>query len=174
MSKFDPLWAEYVDTAAATFRATDDEKNRLAGSMVARFVALLPSIAGCEEAGKSGFMNLCLYIIERTGGKSYFLHDRDDDAHVLHRLDPFKRNMAGGDRKIVDSGMARLALVMLADYKMDMAADQAAEKYNPLVEGTWNFDEMKKELETTAAMTDSPELDSALPVDTALRSWWDK
>lgn len=96
MKSLDTLWKNYVDTAVRTFRASEEEKGKLSASTMARFVSMLPSIADCDEAEQSGFINLCLYVIERTEGKPFFLHTKEDDKEILHRLDPFKRNMKGG------------------------------------------------------------------------------
>ncbi len=174
MKTLDSVWENYVEVAANTFRAVNGEKEKLSSSTLARFVSILPHIAGCEDADKCGFINLCLYVIERTKGKPFFLHKKEDDKDVLHRLDPFKRNLKGGDQTIVDAGMARLGLMMLEDYKADMDSDHKEGKYNPLNEKAWDFDTMKKELLVTAKLSDNPDLNAALSPDESLRGWWER
>lgn len=66
--------------------------------------------------------------------------------------------------------MARLALMTLAGYERDMAADAAAGQYNPLNSGAWDLAEARAALRE-AAESDGA-LDSILSAQEAENEWW--
>jgi len=174
MDTLETIWAGMAAAAAAQFRATEEEKHLLESSILARFAALLPAMAGCVKAERSGYINLCLFIMERTAGKNYFLHTPEDDRDILKRLEPFQRNMTGGDAATVIAGLARMGLIMLEDYRADQESDRLAGKYNPLNAGAWDYEKSRRELTDLAVSSDNPDLDLYLPLETSLRGWWEK
>lgn len=134
------VWVQTVETVSNAFKLEKKERERLAASKVARLIAALPFLAGCEGAERTALANLSLYCLAAGAGKKAFLHGPSDDSDIFSRL-RLGMNHAGGNGKTLNHGMALIALVMLCDYERDRAEDRANGKYNPLNKGTWRFAE---------------------------------
>lgn len=168
MDDFD--WPALSELSASALRLTPDEKERLASSKAARLAAALPYAAGCPGAERLTLAHLATFWIASTGpARSAFDHAPEDDASYLTRLSPIADH-PGGDPDVVEAGMARLALMMLAGYERDMAADAAAGRYNPLNSGAWDLTEARAALREAAESDGS--LDTIVSAQEAEESWW--
>lgn len=170
MSMVDFDWAALSELAASALRLEPDEKDRLAASKAARLVAALPYAAGCSKPERLALAHLATVWIASTGpARDAFDHGPEDDASYLTRLAPIADH-PGGDRDVVEAGMARLALMMLAGYERDMTADAVAGQYNPINSGAWDPAEARAALRE-AAESDGA-LDSIVSAQEAEASWW--
>lgn len=170
MSMVDFDWTALSELAASALRLEPDEKDRLASSKAARLVAALPYAAGCSKPERLALAHLATFWIASTGpARSAFDHTPEDDASYLTRLAPIVDHPSG-DPAVVEAGMARLALMMLAGYERDMAADAVAGQYNPLNAGAWDLEEARAALREAAESDGS--LDTIVSAQEAEASWW--
>lgn len=163
-------WAALSELAALALRLAPDEKESLAASKAARLVAALPYAAGCPKPGSVALAHLATFWMASTGpARGAFDHAPEDDASYLTRLSPIADH-PGGDPAVVEAGLARLALMTLAGYERDMAADAAAGQYNPLNAGAWDPAEARAALRDAAESDGS--LDTILTAQEAENEWW--
>lgn len=170
MSMDDFDWPTLSELSASALRLEPDEKESLAASKAARLVAALPYAAGCPKPESVALAHLATFWIASTGpARSAFDHAPEDDASYLARLAPIADH-PGGDPAVVEAGLARLALMMLAGYERDLAADAATGEYNPLNAGAWDVSDARAAL-LEAAESDGT-LDSILSAREAANDWW--
>lgn len=168
MDNFD--WPTLSELAAEALRLEQDERARLLASKAAQVVAALPFAARCPKPERLALAHLATFWIASTGpARAVFDHGPEDDASYLTRLSPIADH-PGGDRGVVEAGMARLALMMLAGYERDLAADAATGEYNPLNAGAWDASDARAAL-LEAAESDGT-LDSILSAREAANDWW--
>lgn len=129
---------------------SDEEASRFAANKVARLVGLLPFLAGCEEAERTALAHLATYVIAGRGGaRASFDHKPADDRDPLARLETIS-HFQSGDSRILEAGLRRLALCMVAGYRRDAEKDRAAGAYNPLAAGAWEGEAMVAKLGRSA------------------------
>lgn len=163
-------WQILSELAARALRLEQTETERLRASKAARLVAALPFAAGCPGAERLALAHLATFWIASVGpARSAFDHGPADDASYLARLSPIADH-PGGDPDVVEAGMARLALMMLAGYERDSAADAAAGEYNPLNAGAWELSDARAAL-LEAGESDGT-LDAVLTAREAAGEWW--
>jgi hypothetical protein len=166
-------WKETASLVAASFRFTPQEKEALVKNKTAQLVAALPYLAGCEEAERTSLAHLGTFVLaSREPCRRPFDHKKEDDADPLRRLAPIA-DFKGGDRAVIERGMALLAIVMTNGYRTDVEGDRQKAWYNPVGSGAWKADAKITELSAKAAKTASPEMDSLMTTDEAVRSFWD-
>lgn len=164
-------WKAMYEAVAATFRFSDEEREHLANSKVARLIGELPIIAGCEDAERTALAHLSIYLTAAKGGKEWFNHRKSDNIDVYSRL-RHGMSFIGGDEKIIERGMDLLAMVMLSGYNRDKVTDMKAGKYNPLNDGAWNFEQLSAKLRKKLELTPCPKLDAILsPKESTLYIW---
>ena len=131
----DAKWDELSDLVAKAFRMSDEESQRFRGSMVAKLIAAIPFLAGCEDAERTAVAHLGTYLLSTRETKRYFNTQPGDSASPLERLRLGSR-FKGGDQRIIERGLCLLALNMVSDYKRDLEEDRLLGKYNPIAAGT--------------------------------------
>lgn len=177
-------WKSLVALSAEALRMDDKEKAAFAESQVAKLVGLLPYLAGCEEAERTALAHLAVWVVANRGGAAkVFDHKPADDHDPLERLAPIA-DFRGGDRKVINEGMRRLALCMLAGYKRDMAKDEKSGGYNPLNAKAWDYKKMAAHLAAPAGgallmakaagpmIGDASGIDGVLDSDSAVKAIW--
>ena len=164
---------------------SEAEAGRFAANPVARLVGLLPFIAGCEDPARTALAHLATWVVANRGGaRTIFDHGPADDREPLARLAPIA-DFRGGDKKLIDEGLRRLGLSMVAGYERDRDKDRALGQYNPLNAGVWNYEDLMRKLghsgavpgatATTAAFTAAPGasgIDATMSVEAALLGIW--
>ncbi|MFZ4617913.1 MAG: hypothetical protein ACOYM2_17165 [Rectinemataceae bacterium] len=164
----DGIWEELSRLTAEALRMTDPEAARFSASRVARLVGLLPFIAGCGEAERTALAHLAVWVAANRGGvRTVFDARPSDDSMPESRLATISA-FSGGSAVIIDAGMKRLALVMIAGYERDSKVDLARGKHNPVAAGIWNAQALKSEFSEA-----NPDIDLVLTIDQALTAWWD-
>lgn len=164
-------WAQLSAAIVESFRLSADEAKRLSESKIARLIAELPFIAGCDECERTALAHLSVYLMASKGGKPWFNHAKSDNISPLARL-RLGTSFVGGNKGIIDRGMNILALAMLSDYDRDRDTDRAAGKYNPLSAGDWDFGSLKAELRAKLASNPSEEMDQIITEDQIVNSSW--
>lgn len=180
LSTYEALWKRLVELSAEALRMTEAEAERFSTNPVSRLVGILPFLAGCEDAERTALSHLAIWVIANRGGaRTVFDHRPSDDADPLTRLEPIS-HFKGGDRKVIDAGMRRLALCMVAGYERDQRKDRAIGAYNPIVEKKWAAAELIGELGGSGAAVAAARgaassevgVDEVLSAEAAVQGFW--
>ncbi len=129
-----------------TFRFTESETRELYNSKVAKYIAAIPFVAGCQDAKRTALAHMAIYFTELRGGSTIFDHCNDDNASLLSRLRLISL-FKGGNEKVIKHGMNYLALCMIDGYKASAMTDKENGVYNPLNDGSWDYAFLKTSLE---------------------------
>jgi hypothetical protein len=169
----DPLWDRISATTAEALRMTDGETETFKANSIAKLIGLLPFIAGCEDAHRTSLAHLATFILANRGqARGVFDHGPADDGDVLARLRTIA-DFKGGDRALIDRGMALLGLCMLAGYRRNLAKDALTGEYNPAASGAWPGSAQEKTLKDALAAKPSVEMDAVFTLDLAVRGFWE-
>ena len=148
------------------------QTERLEKSRIARFIAEVPFLAGCDKALVTSFTHLLTYLVSLDeSAKEIFFHRAEDDGNVYSRLAPLL-SFSGGDQKTLDCCRDLLALCMVSNYRKDAESDRAVGKYNPLNTGSWDGDALVAELSASVGSTITPEISAYYTAEDALRGAW--
>ena len=164
-------WKEISGNVAAAFRMSHEEELRLREGRIARLIAAIPFLAGCEEAERTAVAHLGTYLLSVRETKPYFVAQPGDNAGPMERL-RLIGEFKGGNRQIIEKGMSLLALNMVSDYKRDIEEDARLGKYNPVAAGAWNFESTVEALEWKIVTTPCEEMDEIAPVGAIPLSFW--
>ncbi len=165
-------WEEISGRARAVLNYGIARKEWLQKSRMARFIAAIPFIAGCDKAVETSFSHLIIYLVSLDeSAKDLYFHSPQDNADIYSRLKPLSC-FSGGNKEILDSCMDLLALCMVSNYRNDREKDSVIGKYNPLVDKTWDGDALIKELGEKINKTIGPEISEFYTVQEALRGTW--
>lgn len=167
----DETWARISNDLAAAFRLDAAEAGALKVNRIAKLVAALPFLAGCEDAGRTAVAHLGTYLLSVRETKPWFCARPEDGASLFERL-RLGANFKGGDEAVIRRGMSLLALNMISDYKRDLEEDAAAGKYNPLAAGDFVFEEAVEELEWAIAKVPCDEMDEIITAGEMPLSYW--
>ena len=149
----------------------EEEKQAFKSKDVARLIGSLPFIAGCDDAHRTAVTHLGTYVLSVRETKPYFHALPEDNSGVFERL-RLGCNFKGGDRDILEKGMSILALIMVNDYNRDMHIDDAIGKYNPLSDGSFDYEALREDLEKKIEAVVCPEIDRIICGDVGTRGYW--
>ncbi|HAK47590.1 MAG TPA: hypothetical protein DCO79_16920 [Spirochaeta sp.] len=139
---------------------------------MARLIAAVPFLAGCDKPEESSFTHLAVYIMSIDDStKDIYFHKAEDDADVYSRLQPIS-NFNGGNRKVIQCCMDLIALNMVTNYEKDAEEDKAIGKYNPVEAGAWNYGAVSEKLIEDIKSNITSEISEVYTVDDALRGLW--
>lgn len=150
VATFQSTWPSIVDAVGHAFRMDETERTWLAEKPVARLIASIPFVAGCDNPARTAVTHLGTYILSGRETKPFFNAAELDDVDVFARLRPIM-TFQGGDQLLIDAGMALLGLNMLEDYRDDIQIDAALGKYNPIASGAMAFDDLRARLSSYVA-----------------------
>jgi hypothetical protein len=169
----DELWLDLVGQISSAFSMKKAEAGRLAKNRVAKLIAALPYLAGSGNPRRSALSHLATFLLAKSEEcRKDFDHCPEDDRDVLARL-ATGAHFEGGDAAIIGRGMKILAIVMIAGYLRDLGKDDQTGAYNPVGSRKWDAEARLAILRSEVAALRSKEMDAILPVDEAVRSWWD-
>lgn len=163
-------WLGLTDHVAREFGMSAERLEMLRAKDIARLIAAIPFLAGCENAAETAKANLRHYVMSCGVGRQIYAATPDNSSGVFGRLSPAKYQ--GGDEAVILRGMSLIALNMLADYKRDVELDRSMGKYNPIGAGDWNYDEKYAELMSNVTAIECPEMDEIVEVHTIMNHWW--
>ncbi len=162
--------------AVAQDRGLSPERSaRLLNSAVARHIASLPFWAGCDEAERTAYARVDIYVAALSGsGRTLFDHTPADDVSPGARMRIIQDIVKGGDREMVEAGFAREEYVQLCGYLRDFESgkDKAAGEYNPVLFGRWDADNLREQLIARSRFGDFAEMDAVLSQEVAPLSFW--
>ena len=90
--------------------------------------------------------------------KNYILLPSDDE-YIYNRL-AFISTFEGGNKAIIEHGMALLAYIMIEGYNRSKTKDLVNGVYNPIANGKWNYNKLKTKILRKINEIDCPELDN--------------
>jgi hypothetical protein len=164
-------WAEVSTSVAEAFRMTPEEKEWLRGGRVAKLIAAIPFLAGCEDAERTAVTHLGTYILSIRETKPYFNARPEDGTSVLERL-RLGSNFKGGDKRIIERGLCLIALNMVSDYQRDLEEDARLGKYNPIAAGALDFEATVIDLEYKIISVECEEMEAIAPLVAMPMSYW--
>ena len=168
----DALWRDLSARIAAAYRMTENEAARLASNRTARLVAAIPFLAGCDHPERTALEHLSTFVLSSTEScKRIFDHDESDNVSPAARLAPIA-DFQGGDRAVIEEGMARLAMIMANGYQKDLEKDKASGEYNPILAGAWKHETLAETFRISSRKKGSSPLDPVMTSDDALRDFW--
>jgi hypothetical protein len=152
---------------------TAEEKEWFCEGRIAKLIAAIPFLAGCEDAERTAVAHLGTYLLSTRETKRYFNAQPEDRISVLERL-RLGSNFKGGDRRIIDRGLCLLALNMVSDYHRDIEEDAALGKYNPIAAGAWDFESTVESLGMKIASVACDEMDDIAPIGAIPMMYWSR
>jgi len=161
---------EVFGAVAQTFRFTAKEQEWISNSEVARLIAAIPFVAGCEDAKRTSLAHIAIYLTDLRGGDAIFSHTKEDNASIYSRLRLIS-SFKGGNEAVIHHGMTLLALVMLEGYAHSKDYDAEHTQYNPLNDGAWNYEEVKHSLTSDIMENPCDELDAIMPIQNRRRDF---
>lgn len=165
-------WGKVSSRARAVFNFGVEKSEWLEGCKMARLIAAVPFLAGCEKAEETSYTHLAIYLMSIDGStKEIYFHKAADDADIYSRLQPIC-NFKGGDLKVIQCCMDLIALCMVSNYNKDTETDKAIGKYNPVNAGTWNHGSVSEKLIGDIKTNITPEISEIYTVGDALRAIW--
>lgn len=168
----DQLRDELSGKTAKAFRMWPWTAAELKKNRTARLIAALPFIAGCEHPERTALAHLATFVLASSEScKRVFDHDESDNASPTARLAPIA-DFQGGDKAVIEEGMARLAMIMANGYQKDLEKDKKSGEYNPILAGAWKHETMASGLKSAITTEAVKTIDSVMTKDEALRSYW--
>lgn len=164
-------WAEISERVADAFRMDAEELQWFSTGRIAKLIAAIPFLAGCEDAERTAVAHLGTYLLSTRETKSYFNARAEDKSSVLERLRLIS-SFKGGDGRIIEKGLSLLALNMVSDYKRDIEEDARLGKYNPIAAGAWDFEDTVVNLEYKIVSVICEEMDEIAPIDAIPLIFW--
>ena len=165
-------WENIAASVADAFRMDKEDREWFQNKNLAKLIAAIPYLAGCEDPGRTSITHLGAYILS-IRIKAVANCQPTDDADLFRRLEMIN-NFIGGDQAIIQKGMSLIALNMIADYARDIEEDRMFGKYNPVDSGSFDYEHEKNRLETIITSVECKEMDEILSMDEAVEQYWER
>lgn len=165
-------WENIAASVADAFRMDKEDREWLLNKNLAKLIAAIPYLAGCEDPGRTAITHLGAYILS-IRIKTVANCQPTDDADLFRRLEMIN-TFIGGDQAIIQKGMSLIALNMIADYARDIEEDRIFGKYNPVDSGAIDYEFEKKRLETIIEAVECREMDEIMSKDESIRGSWER
>ena len=167
-------WENVLNRAGAVFNFGIEKKEQVKNSRMAKLIAAVPYLAGCNKATETSFSHLIIYLLSLDeSAKDIFFHKQEDDNDIYSRLIPIS-NFTGGNRNTIQCCIDLIALCMLSNYKKDTNDDKASGKYNPVNEGVWDYEVMSGRLTNSIKKTITVEISAVYTREDAIRGYWQR
>lgn len=166
-----PEWNYMISELSKVFKLSESEKTKLYDNPTAKIIAAIPFVAKCINPERIAISHLGIFLMEINGFQKYCAHLPTDDYDIFVRLERIS-HFQGGDKKIIDHGIALLAYIMLEGYKKSKVYDYKNNIYNPLNSYKWNYSLIKNKLIKKLSLNPCPALDSLFYTGPAAPSWW--
>lgn len=164
-------WAEIADRVADAFRMGAEEREWFRNKEVAKLIASIPFLAGCDDAERTAVAHVGTYLLSIKETKPYFNASSGDDGSIFDRLRLIAQ-FKGGNPAIIDRGMSLLALNMIIDYRRDAAEDVVLGKHNPVSSGSFDSDAIIADLKRRIEGTPCPEMETIFDSTLGPLAWW--
>ncbi len=165
-------WDHIAGLVASAFRMSEEEYQWFKNKNLAKLIAAIPFLAGCEDPERTAVVHLGTYILS-IRAKSVANCKPSDDEGIFRRLE-LMNNFIGGDKAVIEKGMSLIALNMIADYARDIEVDRMTGKYNPVDSGAFDYDAERERLESVITSVECREMDEILSLDDAVETYWER
>lgn len=165
-------WGSIAASVADAFLMNKEESEWLLNKNLAKLIAAIPYLAGCEDPGRTAITHLGAYILS-IRIKTVANCQPTDDIDLFRRLEMIN-NFIGGNQSIIIKGMSLIALNMIADYARDIEEDRLFGKYNPVDSGTFDYEFEKGKLESIIRSVECREMDEILSMDASVKGVWER
>jgi len=170
----DEKWGNVLARAGAVLNFGIEKKEQIQNSKMAKFIATVPYLAGCNKTLETSFSHLMIYLMSLDeSAKDIFFHKPEDDRDIYSRLFPIS-NFSGGNREIIQCCMDLTALCMLSNYKKDIEEDRETGKYNPINNNIWDYDFLSKKLIDNIDKNITSEISALYTKEDAVKGYWGK
>ena len=132
---------------------------------VARLIAELPYIAGCQNADRAAYAQVGTLLLASRNSKVFGHRPTDTLRSRLFTI----RHFEGGDRQLIERGLHLPELGSLSDHVADMEYDQVVGKYNPLNTSEIVHETERDRLVALIESVPCPEMDTILSAPEAIR-----
>lgn len=163
-------WNYLVNIIASAFRLTEKERIILYKSRIARLIAAIPYIAGCNDKERIAVSHLGTYIL--TIRTSDVFNCKPSDTKSLFKRIRMINNFIGGNQELINRGLNLLILNIISDYARDMDEDRELGKYNPISAGVWCLKEEKRDVIRKIKSVKSRYMDEVMTIEQAQTAWW--
>ena len=164
-------WDYIAGSVANAFKMNEEEFQWLKNKRLAKLIAAIPFLAGCEDPERTAVVHLGTYILS-IRVKSVANCKPSDDEGIFKRLE-LMNNFIGGDKAVIEKGMSLIALNMIADYARDIEVDRMTGKYNPVDSGAFDYEAERERLESVITSVECREMDEILSLDDAVEQYWE-
>jgi len=165
-------WENIAASVADAFLMNKEDREWFQNKNLAKLIAAIPYLAGCDDPGRTAITHLGAYILS-IRIKTVANCQPSDDTDLLRRLEMIN-NFIGGDQAIIQKGMSLIALNMIADYARDIDEDRMFGKYNPVDSGAFDYAKEKSDLETIIESVECREMDEIMSMDASVRGSWER
>ncbi len=168
----DLQWEDVLSRVGVVLNFGIEKKQQVKNNRLARLIAATPYLAGSSKALETSFSHLLIYSMSLDESvKDFFFHKEEDDNDIYSRLFPIS-SFYGGDSEIIQCCMDLIALCMISNYKNDAEDDKLMGKYNPLNQGTWEYETISVRLMKNIKKTVTNEISQIYTIDDALKGYW--
>jgi len=165
-------WENVLSRAGAVLNFGIEKKEQIKNSKMAKLIAAVPYLAGCDKAFETSFSHLIIYLMSQDeSAKDIYFHKPEDDNGIYSRLFPLSSFM-GGNKEIIQCSMDLIALCMLSNYNNDLDVDKEIGKYNPINAGIWNFNTLSVKLIKNIDTSITNEISEIYSKEDSLRGYW--
>lgn len=166
------LWEGLYSMISDAYRLTAEERDRFGRSRIARLVAAIPYLAGCDDAERTALAHLStLVLASRPSTRKAFDHAPSDDPDPMNRLRTVA-DFRGGNPAIIEKGMCMLGIALLNGYLQDEPSDHESGVYNPFASGAWRANRIVALQERSSAVP-MPEMEELMDGFDGIPGWWD-
>ena len=165
-------WKNVLSRVGAVLNFGIEKKEQVSNSKMAKLIAAVPFIAGCNKATETSFSHLLIYLMSLDeSAKDIYFHKEENDSDIYSRLSPII-NFSGGNTDIIHCSMDLVALCMLSNYNNDAEEDKAIGKYNPINAGKWDYETMSAKLIQNIETTITTSISDIYTVEDSLSGYW--
>lgn len=165
-------WEKVSSRVRTIFNFGVEKSEWLENCRMARLIAAVPFIAGCNRAEETSFTHLAVYVMSIDGStKELYFHKAEDDENPFSRLLPIS-NFSSGNQQIIKCCMDLILLSMISNYNKDAQEDMNIGKYNPIASGKWNYSELSKSVIKRIDENITPEISAVYTTEKALKGVW--
>lgn len=165
-------WSRISSRIRAVFNFGIEKSEWLMSCRIAKFIAAIPFLAGCEKAEETAFSNLSIYILSTNeSSKDIYFHKPSDNSDIYSRLKPIS-HFNGGDEKTIQCCLDLIALNMISNYKKDAEYDRTIGKYNPVADGSWNYYSISSKLIKSINKKITAGITELYTIEEASKGYW--
>ena len=163
-------WNNLVNIVSSAFHLTEKERIALYKSRIARLIAAIPYLAGCEDVERTAISHLGIYMFTiRT--RNFFCTGTEEIKGLFKRMRMIN-NYLGGKTTLLERGMNLILLNILAEYEHDLSETWNPKKQDPMIAGIWYLKEEKDDLIKRIKAVNAPYMDEIITIEQAMIEWW--